>query len=512
MTPFIEKFLEYRHAGFPILYVQTHEEQRVVAEFADLFEDADWQDPIYHWSSVVGLRQIGSEAQPERETNAIKVLERLLTLPSGSVVVLKDAGISPLCRYLRDLIGHLEGTNKTLVFVSPGVAIPMELEKDVTLLAYPLPTREQLGAILGKMVLEQEAEHKITIDISGGARVAGMASGLTTNEARNAFALALGRHGRLDDAAARTVLGEKAGALKRSGLVKWIEPSVGIDDVGGLGRLKQYIASIAPLFHEYAKAKAYGLLDEDFPRSIALVGMPGCGKSLAAETVATVLGIGLIQTDFGRIFSSGGGRVGAAESAIEERNKIVEAQAPVVDWCDEMEKGIQGALGHSSQNPWEARIAGTFLTWLESFRAPILVVGTINRHEMLPPEMLSRFQRVFWVDFPTEEERVEIFSIHIKKRKLHFDGGTVASLAAATTGFNGREIRNIIQSAMQVGFSTGKAVDRANIFERIKEITPLSVLRADDLKILREWAAKNNVQPAALPTKEKDLVRKIRRQ
>src|SRR3990172_8218737 len=137
MTQFIEKFLEYRHAGFPILYIQTHEEQRVVAEFTELFGESDWQDPIYHWSSVVGLAQIGSEAQPERETNAIKVLERITKLPDGSVVVFKDVGLSPLNRYLRDLLGHLEGTRKTLVFVSPGIAIPLELEKDITLLAYP---------------------------------------------------------------------------------------------------------------------------------------------------------------------------------------------------------------------------------------------------------------------------------------------------------------------------------------------------------------------------------------
>jgi AAA+ superfamily predicted ATPase len=499
MTPFIEKFLEYRHAGFPILYVQTYEEQRLIGEFTDLFAEEDWGDAIYHWSSVLGLALIGSEAPAERESNALKVLERVLTLPSGSVVVLKDAPLSPLTRYLRDILGHLEGTNKTLVFVSPGVSIPMELEKDVTLLEYTLPSRDQLRAILGKMVLEQEAEHRITIDITMGARVAGMASGLTANEAKNAFALALGRHGKLDDAAARTVLTEKAGALKKSRLLEWIESDQSLTKLGGFGAVKEYLKMIAPVFWKPDDALKFGLRSEDFPRSILFTGPPGTGKSMAAQLIANHLGIGCVRTDFGTIFSTGGGRVGAAEENIVRRNELVEAMAPVEDFWDELEKGMAGASGQSTQNPWEARVAGTLLTWFEMHRAQVLVVATVNKQEILAPEMLSRFQKVYFVDLPTVTERMEIFESQIADRPVvKVTKRDLELLAMKTEKFSGREIRNSIQQACRIGYAMGdRAVNVERVIEGIAAITPVARIRKGEIERLQEWALENNVEWAS---------------
>ena len=214
---------------------------------------------------------------------------------------------------------------------------------------------------------------------------------------------------------------------------------------------------------------------------------------MVAEAIPALLRVGCVQTDFGRIFGS---KVGESEANIVRRNQLVEAMAPVVDFADEFEKGMAGAKG-SDQNPWEARIAGTYLTWLESHRSRILTVATINKIEGLPPEMISRFQRVYFVDLPTEDERVEIFTLHLIKRQIKLDATQVRALAMESKGFNGREIRNTVQAAMQMAFAASHPVAYADVSAALKTITPLSVTRADDINRIRQWAKDNNVRPAS---------------
>jgi SpoVK/Ycf46/Vps4 family AAA+-type ATPase len=500
-SAFIKTIAQYLDAGYPLLAIKTHEESRICEELASLVDlpEFDMTRPVVFWSQTLGF----TGAASEKVTTGQQVLESIIKFPKEIVVVLKDfhgfITNALIVRMLRDMISHLEEQAKMIIFLSPVINIPVELEKDITLLSYALPTESELGEILDHLVKETEVDQERKIKVVDRPAIIGAAKSLTASEAKNAFALALSTHGGFNETSIGTVQREKAQALRKTNLLTWISPTVDINQVGGLQALKRYAAMIMPIFHNPAEALKYGMLEEDFPRSVALVGMPGCGKSMSAKAIARLMRLALIQSDFGKIFAAGSGRVGAAEGNIILRNELVEAMAPCCDWWDEAEKGLAGVKG-SDQNPWEARVGATLLTWFEEFRARILVLATINRQEALPPEMISRFQKVFFVDLPHRVEKIEIIRLLTGARNIELDDDDVEALATEIMlGFSGREIRNAVQGGMQLGFSAGKPCGFEFIRQAARTITPLSKSRQGDLDKLKEWADVNKIEPASDP-------------
>ena len=496
MSRFTELLTEYRNAAYPLLAVQTHEEIRVLDELKAGMGTV----PLYEWSGTVGFHVHRSDAPPVKEINPQKALEAIMKFPNDSLVVLKDFHVvlsnALIIRLLRDMLPHLEGTAKTILFLSPTLTVPVELEKDLTVIPFPLPRQDELAGILDKLLAEQQTAGN-TIPITERAPLLSAAAGLTANEARNAFSLAIAKHGGFDDDAVRTVLDEKASALRRGNLVTWVKPQLDMSKLGGFGHVKRHLQMIAPIFWHPDDAEAFGLRVEDWPRSIAFVGVPGTGKSLAAKIIANYLKVGLVRSDFGQVFGS---HVGESEHNIRMRNETVEAMAPVVDWWDEAEKGLAGVSG-SRENPWEARVGGTLLTWFEEHRSRVLVTATINKQEALPPEMLSRFQRVFFVDLPSGEECEEILRIHCMERPMIVaDARDLADLAtiASTKGMSGREIRNAVQLACQMAFAAkSKEVKGVHLEAAVAKIKPLSKTRPKDLEAIRAWARENDVEYAS---------------
>jgi SpoVK/Ycf46/Vps4 family AAA+-type ATPase len=486
MSDFIQKIQHYCDAAYPLLYIQSHEEQRVTAALQTLPRS------VYHWSMTVGFRGPKKD-DVIKETDARKTLETIIGFPRDSVIVLKDfhgyLGNLLVVRLIRDMLEHLESNGKTIIFLTPVLQIPTELEKDIVLVDFQIPDPPALEAILEQVAKDAAQASGAPVVIPERAPLVQAARGLTAAEAKNAFALALVTHGNLGEQAIRLVLSEKAGALKKSQLLTWIEPSVTESQLGGFRNVKAYLAQIAPIFWSPDEALRFGFLPEDFPRSIAFVGVPGTGKSLCAKLIPAKLKIGMVQTDFGRVFGS---KVGESEQNIVRRNQLVEAMAPVVDWWDEAEKGLAGISG-SRENPWEARVGGTLLTWAEEHRSRVLITATINDQTKLPPEMFSRFQKVFFVDLPTPLERMEIFTIHLGARSLKLDLAALQVLAEKSAGYNGREIRNIVQAALQVAFSTKSKVTKDLLLVVMKGIVPISRSRAREIELLRAWAMDNQI-------------------
>lgn len=503
---FREEFKSYLRAAYPILWVQTHEESRAEDELRDVA--AQTKRECWTWAVTTGFIKVEKEQAETRQTDdALAALKEVAKFKEETIVCLKDFhpyfDVPVVIRRLRDMIPHLEQTGKMIVFLSPKLAIPDELEKDIVVVRFPLPKKEELGVILDELIKSVTGEAKSQLDAESRSAVLDGSLGLTIAEARNIYSLAWTKHGKLDNGALTTIRHERAQALKKSNLVTWVEQTIPVEHLGGLAGVKAYAAQIAPIFYDQESASAYGLLDEDFPRSIALVGVPGTGKSLCAKIIPGRLKIGCVQSDFGRIFSS---KVGESEQNIIKRNELVEALAPCVDWWDEAEKGLAGVKG-SEGNPWEARIGGTLLTWFEEFRARVLVVATINRCEMLPPEMWSRFQKVFFVDLPNEAEREDIFRIHLGMRKLELKKEDVKELAVKAFNFNGREIRNTVQQAMQAAFAEGKQkVTLDRLMVAVRGITPIAVSQKAEVEKIREWAKIHNIQPAGEVPKELQLI------
>ncbi len=510
---FRDKITSYIQAGFGALWVVTHEEERAEKELQAAATDEKLS--FWRWSVTQGW--VGSDGKAQPAPSPKEALKQILTLQAESMYVLRDfhpyLKNPEVNRTMRDILPPCKSNGRLVVILSPILDIPVELEKDITVVDFNLPTREELKSKLDS-VLKAIGENrtdgpKKQPALSNVAAVLDAAAGLTQAEAENEFAFAwsetrgdkpdaTGRNSRFDKTAATTVRAGKAGAIKKSGLVEWVEPQFTVDDIGGLANVKSDLAEIAPMFHRSEEAEKFGFLPEDKKVTIALIGVPGSGKSMTAEAISRMLDIGCVRTNFGKIFSAGGGKVGAAENNIEQRNKLVEAMSPCEDWWDEAEKGLSGASGKSEANPWEARVGGALLTWFEAFRARIVVVATINRVGQLPPEMLSRFQYTYFVDLPDEDEAAEIFAIHLRMRNIKLDADKIRALAIKTHGYSGREIRNVVQTAMKMAFARDeKTVSFERIVEAKDRITPLSVSRPEDIAEIRDYAKKHHIRPAS---------------
>lgn len=497
MSIFTDKIERYKAAAYPLLYIQTWEEQRVVDELKEWAKDT----PFYEWSLIRGFRKKDSPNFTKPESNPQEVLKFIVDqVEKEALIVLKDfatsLGNNQVNRCMRDSLAHLETHRKMIVLIDAKLSIPVELEKDIVLVSFALPTRTELGLAFDKIVTDTENESGEKIQIPDRSAALEAARGMTANEGRNAFTLALAAEGNFSAKAVRIILNEKANALKKAALTTWKEPSFTLTRLGGFRNLKTYLTTIAPIFWHPEDAETYGLLPEDFPRSLLIVGQPGTGKSMAMECIADFLKIGLLQSDLGRVFGS---KVGQSEEQARQRNEQVEAMAPVLDWWDEAEKMLAGSGTQNKQNPWEDRVNATLLTWMESFRVPVLVGATVNRPEVLSPEMLSRFQQVFYVDIPTEKEKVEIFKSHCEYRPKVFEKITdYDELAHQAVSFNGREIRNSVQLGSQLSFSRGikGGATMAVMMEAIKGIRPIAITRAHDLEQMRTWARDNNITPA----------------
>ncbi len=490
-------------ARFPILYVESSEEQRVIAEVSGVAADAaQVRTPraVWTWSLTTGLVQPdGAPRQGTTEPEA--ALDAALRVDHPSVLIFKDlhptlgAGGRPaspgLVRRLRDLVAAFKSGSvpRTLVLVSPVLHIPAELEKDVTIVDFPLPTETEIRQVLDGMIAANSASGRIQmmLDDLGRERFAKAALGLTLHEAENAFARAMVNDGVLDSRDLEVVHEEKRQTVRKSGLLEFVDASVNLDDVGGLENLKQWLAKRDGSW--LGEAAAYGL---PAPRGVLITGVPGCGKSLTAKAIAAVWGLPLLRLDIGRVFA---GLVGSSEQNMRNAIRTAEASAPCVLWVDEIEKGFSGGSGDSGTS---TRVFGSFLTWMQEKSQAVFVIATANDIEGLPPELLrkGRFDEIFFVDLPTRAERVSIWRVHLARRLrnpavaggLALDDTLLAELAELSEGYAGAEIEQAVVGGLFDAFSERRPLRRDDLVQAVLSMVPLSVTQAERIDAIRAWA------------------------
>src|SRR5699024_7986791 len=300
---------------------------------------------------------------------------------------------------------------KNVIFISPTFDIPFELEKDIMIVEYGLPTYEEIEKVLDTMIELNKNNPRITIDLTEEEKelVVKAALGLTIQEAENAFALSLVMDGRLDIHTVDHVLDEKQQVIKKNEILEYIPHDPSMDDVGGLENIKRWLKKRNNTW--IGSASEYGLPS---PKGLLITGVPGCGKSLIAKAVSSLWKLPLLKLDMGKIFS---GIVGSSEENMRKAIETAEAIAPSILWIDEIEKGLSGT-GSSGDSGTASRIFATFMNWMQDKTAPVFLVATANDINRLPPEFLrkGRFNEIFFVDLPTGAERKAIFKIHIEKR------------------------------------------------------------------------------------------------
>lgn len=487
---FSEELDRLIRARYTLLYVVTWEEDRAMAILLDLAEKQ--RKSLYEWSITNGLRcayGAGGQGSGSRTRDPLQMLNEILQKEGPAIYVLKDfhayLETPEMIRQVRDLGSALAPTKKTLVFLSPVLKLPRELEKDMTILDLPLPTYDELNQLLDDSIGRPTSARKFQVRLRPRDRDALIkaAQGLTMKEAENAFAQAIVRDNVLDAQDIAAVVSEKRQVIRKSGLLEYYDVAADLADVGGMDILKDWLKKRVRAFSD--DARKYGLPQ---PRGILLMGVQGCGKSLVAKTIARQWQLPLLRMDMSMIFQ---GYIGSSEQNMRNATKTAESLAPVVLWIDEIEKAFAGVEGSGSSDAGTtARVVGTFLTWVQEKTSAVFVVATANEVRDLPPELLrkGRLDEIFFVDLPRSRERAEIFAIHlhkIRREPMKFD---LHELVKASSGFSGAEIEQAVIAGLHESFFDNRELETRDILKAIHDTVPLSQTMRERIDELRMWA------------------------
>jgi hypothetical protein len=481
-------------ARYPILYLISSEEMRVQGLVVEIARKR--QKKAFEWSYSTGIVPAGTSIQAQKVRNAatkdpIAALDQVIEQVEPAIFIFKD--LHPfltktnfaVIRKLKEIALHLKNSFKTVILISPLMEIPTELEKEITVLNFPLPGPEDLAELLDKIIedLKEFKQVSIVLDPVGRERLLQAALGLTLGEAENVFAKIIVKDGRLGGEHINEVFAEKQQIIRKSGLLEYYATSQGFAEVGGLAVLKDWLNKRALAFSP--EARAFGL---PAPKGVLLLGVQGCGKSLCAKAISTQWQLPLLRFDMGRMFNS---FIGSSEENVRRAISVAESVAPAILWVDEIDKAFAGSQSSgASDSGTTARVFGTFLTWLSEKQAPVFVAATANDISQLPPELLrkGRLDEIFFVDLPALEERMEVFPIHLQKRGRDPAAFDLEALAQASRDFSGAEIEEAINSALYDAFYAGEQLTTAHVLTALAQTVPLARTMAEQIGCLRSWA------------------------
>lgn len=517
--------VNYLKARYPILAIESFEEERAIVEIQKMAQEINHE--LYVWNSTDGVKQNGKEAGTK--TNDLKAAidfceSKAREQGNKSIFVFCDAhsylsgtpNNAVYRRRLKDFAINIRNRYQSnCILVSPAFELSNDLQKEVTFVEFPLPSRDDIKNQITDFVNRYRNVQGVTVDVNDDLieRFVNASIGLTNVEIENCFSKALVSDRRLDEADLKDLLNEKKQIVKKSGILEFIDTNLNLSDVGGLTTLKKWLELRSHCFDE--TAKAFGV---KAPKGVLLTGVPGCGKSLTAKCVAAAWNMPLLRLDMGKIFQ---GLVGSSESNIRLALRTAEAIAPSILWIDEIEKGLSGT-GGGSDGGTSTRVFGTLLTWMQEKTEPVFVFATANNINGLPPELLrkGRFDEIFFVDFPSFEERKKILEIHISKLKRdmsHFDLDRLARLCGEETFgkdvvLAGAEIEAWVGDALIEAFSRKVNGDPTADLEMrdfettIRRIVPMGQMRKADFTALRKWANDNAVSASISATPVVSLV------
>jgi SpoVK/Ycf46/Vps4 family AAA+-type ATPase len=485
-------------AQYPLIYLVTSEEERAEQAVSTIINYSDRKNgkQIFLWTVTRGLYDLADPNHQSVQRNTVSpeaAIDWVIRHKEAGIYIFKDLhpylDSPPVTRSLRDAIASFKGTDKIIILMSPYQQIPLELEKDLVVLDFPLPQASELDQVLDKAVKKSKNKH---LQSEGREKLLRAALGLTIDEAEKVYRKALVKAGKLTEDEVEIVLSEKKQLIRRNGILDYMEEDETIRGVGGLEELKRWLTQRTQAFSD--KARAYGLPQ---PKGMLILGVPGCGKSLIAKTTSKLWGLPLLRLDMGRVYD--GSTVGKSEANLRSALKTAESISPAILFIDELDKAFAGGAGSAdSDGGTSSRIFGSFLTWMQEKTSPVFVMATANRLEKLPSEFLrkGRFDEIFFVDLPSSEEREAIFKIHLKKRRSDINRFDIRELANISEGFSGAEIEQAIIAAMYEAFAQDREFTQLEIIAAIKSTLPLSRTMIEQVTALRDWA-RQRARPAS---------------
>jgi len=446
---------DYLKAGYPALLVRTHEPERFIGS---MIKKINGRTP-YQWDLVRGYRELGNGAEWE-EADAYELPQIAARGKEKAVWFLRNFHFSikepVVIQSIQNNLPAYKAKGITLVMVVPDAELPPELEREVVVLDFPLPTREELRGILAGL------EESTGVKAENEDMVLDAAQGLTWEEAENALALV--RQKCFDP---KTITELKAQMVKKSAALEFSQFKETFETLGGLDSLKGWVLN-------RFERRRVGL---PF-RGILLLGVPGTGKSHFAKALGNQVGWPCLSLNLGKVFGS---LVGESEAKMREALKVVDAMAPCILFLDEIEKGLAGVGGSSTDGGTTQRVGGTFLTWLNDHTSEVFVIATCNDYSKLPPEYtrMGRWDAIFFVDNPGADERESILHIYLSQFLGSNYEPDPAQYRDALDGYSGAEIRQV---AIEAAYNGG------NLEAAARFVIPISRSQKAQMDALREWA------------------------
>ena len=448
--------------------------------------------PVIQWSLTEGLQQDGARLQATTQ-DPRAALDYIVSFQSSAIFHLKDfheplRDAPEVRRRLRDVYESCRDQRKYVIITSPVKFIPEELDRSMIFLELRPPDQVELVEFV------REETDRVSWDRGAGDealhQIARALQGLTLDESRYALRRALAKGPRLGSESLPALLEEKRLLINRSGVIEYISSGTSLGEVGGLQGLKKWLLERRKLFQMRDT-----LSSEIVPKGLLMMGIPGCGKSLCVKAIASSFELPLYRMDMIEIFS---GRHGKPEGVFAESCKMMEDMAPAVLWFDEIEMGITSTESSGEQG----RIFAFFLTWMQEKTRGLFVAATANRIDLLPAEMIrkGRFDEVFFVDIPLDDERIEIFKIHLTRRGIDPTQFNLAQLTQFTVGWTGAEIEQCVVSAMTQARLADREITEHDLISIAVKIVPLSRTMKEQIGHIRSWAFERAVRASPQPT------------
>ena len=480
------------NAGLPLVVIETTDESRcldMLAEIAVASPAAGYR-PLYRWSITDGLQRLDLALEPQRHNSEPRdVLGHIRSVTTPGIFVLLD--FHPFLsdpvnvRLVKDIAIRAAQSGTVIVFISHALDLPVELKPFSARFDLELPDADARRHILDGIIDAYRSEkHEPRIDSHALALLVRNLSGLSHSDTERLARNAVFDDGAVDAADIPAVMRAKYELLNAGGVLGYEYETTTLADVAGFANLKRWLEQRRAAFGPGRPPEL------DPPKGILLLGVQGCGKSVAAKATAGVFGVPLLRLDVGTLYNK---YHGETERNLRESLQAAEVMSPCVLWVDELEKGF--APGGDGDSGTAQRVLATLLTWMAERRPGVLLVATANDIESLPPELIrkGRFDEIFFVDLPGPRQRAAILAIHLRKRRLAPESMDLTRLVIASDGFSGAEIEQGIVSALYAAHAAGEPPGSVHILAEFERTRPLSVLMHEKISALRQWAAARTV-------------------
>ena len=470
----------------PLITVASVEESRLKELIESACDELDL--PLFEWSVSSGLCKYPADRPLMAQTHlAGGALQHIDQLTVRGVFFLKD--LCPhlkepaVARQLRETVEAFHRSGSTFIISGATIELPTELDPIAVPYELNLPDAKELDQLLSitiKSLTRRDPQLGVYLDEGQRRQIVDALAGMTMNQARQSITRVALEDSALDSADIARLREHKAQTIRDGGLLEYYPIEDNQFTLGGFGRLKEWLKRSSVGFTPEAAA-----LNLPAPRGILLVGVQGCGKSLAAKVIAHDWQIPLLKLDAGSLFDK---YIGESERNFRKATALAESVAPVVLWIDEMEKAFPSGGGEDADGGTSRRLLGGFLTWLQEKPDGVFVVGTANDLTAMPPELMrkGRFDEIFFVDLPDATERATIFTIHLGLRKQASEEFDLRELAAASDGFSGAEIEQAVVASLYRALYHKVPLITELLLQELRETVPLSVSRADAINRLRQ--------------------------